>query len=103
LLGFSAVGQAHHDAFSVGGPQVAVARDGLDVLVAADHPIAAVVEDRILLLVPPHRGGLSQFGELGDGDAPQQNVRIGEVVAGAERACALRHTSTIHADVKCMA
>ena len=47
----SAVGQPHHDALAVGGPQVAVARDRLDVLVAADHPVAAVVEDR----APPAR------------------------------------------------
>ncbi len=65
LIGRGAVGHAHDDALAVGRPQVAVAGDGLDVLVAADHPVAAVVEDRLRLLVPPHRRGLAQFGELG--------------------------------------
>ena len=92
LLGRGAVGHPHHRALAVGRPQVAVARDRLDVLVAADHPVAAVVEDRLVLLVPPHRRGLAQLGELGDRDALQQDVGVGEVVAGSEGACALRHT-----------
>ena len=75
-----AVGQAHHRALAVRRPQVAVAGDGLDVLVTADHPVAAVVEDRLLLLVPPDRRGLAQLGELGDGNAAEQDVGIGEVI-----------------------
>ncbi len=103
LLSRGAVGHPHHRALAVGRPQVAVPRDRLDVLVAADHPVAAVVEDRLVLLVPPHRRGLAQLGELGDRDALQQDVGVGEVVAGSERTCALRHISTIHCEVKCMA
>ena len=77
-------------ALAVGRPQVAVAGDRLDVLVPADHPVAAVVEDRLRLLVPPHRRGLAQLGELGDRNALEQDVGVGEVVAGGpERTCAL--------------
>ena len=115
LVGCGAVGQPHDHALAIGGPQVAVARDRLDVLVTADHPVAAVVEDRVGLLVPPHRRGLAQLGELSDGDALEQDIRVGEVIpwAGAralgtgsavsERTCGLRHTLTIHCGVKCMA
>ncbi len=65
LFGGHPFGQAHHGALGVGRPhRAAVAGDGLDVLVAGDHPVAAVIEDRLVLLVPPHRRGLAQFGEL---------------------------------------
>jgi hypothetical protein len=81
-----ALGQSHDRALGVRRPQVAVAGDRLDVLVAADDPVAAVVEDRLRLLVPPDRRRLAQLGELVDGDAPNQDVRIGEVIPrGQER------------------
>ena len=97
LIGRGAVGHPHHDALAVGRPQVAVAGDRLDVLVAADHPVAAVVEDRLGLLVPPHRRGLAQLGELGDRDALEQDIGVGEVIPLAEGTCLrLRHMSTIH-------
>ena len=92
LFGCGAVGQPHDGALAVGRPQVAVAGDRLDVLVTADHPVAAVVEDRVGLLVPPHRRGLAQLGELGDGDALDKDIGVGEVIPAAERTCALRHT-----------
>src|SRR5690606_14810758 len=69
---------------AVGRPQIAVARDVLDVLVAADHPVTGVAEDRLGLLAPPHRRGLAQLGELTDRDTAEQNVRIGEIETGAE-------------------
>src|ERR1700736_1983093 len=116
LVGCGAVGHPHHGTLAVGRPQVAVARDRLDVLVTADDPVAAVVEDRVGLLVPPHRRGRAQLGALGDGDALGQAVVVGEGIPlgqahGAvgigtpvsERTCALRHTLTIHRSVKCMA
>ena len=53
------------------GPRVvdvAAAGDLLDVLVLGDHPVATVVEPALadLLLAPPHRGDLAQFGQLVD-------------------------------------
>jgi hypothetical protein len=80
LVRCGAVGHPHDHALAVRRPQVAVAGDGLDVLVTADHPVAAVAEDRLALLVPPHRRGLAQFGELGDWYAVFEDVGIGEVV-----------------------
>src|SRR4029077_18682272 len=90
-------------ALAVGGPQVAVAGDLLDVGVTADHPVAAVFEDRVGLLVPPHRRGLAQLGEFCDGDALHQDVWVGEVIPTAEGTSGLRHTESIHCNVKCMA
>ena len=55
LIGLVPVWHAHHGALAVRRPQIAVAGDRLDVLVAGDHPVAAVIEYRLGLLVPPHR------------------------------------------------
>jgi hypothetical protein len=87
LIGRGAFWHAHDDALAVRRPQIAVARDRLDVLMAGDHPVTAVTEYRLGLLVPPHRRRFSQLCELGHRNALFEDVGIGEVEALTEGAC----------------
>lgn len=86
LLGAEGLVEPDDRAVGVGGEQLVVARDLLDVRVPADHPEAVVVEPGApaRLRVPPGPPGAAERGELGERDPLGQQVGAGEVEVGGD-------------------
>ncbi|GGR15056.1 hypothetical protein GCM10010282_04150 [Streptomyces roseolus] len=86
LLASDALVEADDRGVLLGGEQLGVRGDVLDVGVAGDGPAPLVVEagGAARLGTPPDRGGAPQLRELGERDAAAQQVGVGGVEAFGE-------------------